>query len=368
MGGRYWDGDGNGYYDPIDRNSNGIWEPNEDMPEILGEVSYFTVYNDGVSALLRKFSENPQGIEVRQTLYTFPSSTSEEIKNAVFVRYEIVNRSATGLPVTDFIFSVQQDPDLGDTTDDMLYTDTLHNSVVAYNDGDDSQFGANPPAVYNTLLFGEPVTIPGVSFHDVNNNNIWDPGIDIAIDTAVIPLGYPFEPQLYPGAINSQMASSIPYMSEYPTQRLPKNSTEARFFSEGKNLNGVFLEPCTWAFGEVKGPVSCSTVNPVFIYSGNPVPGNSGWIGNTPTDAMTGLAFTKKTLEPGALFTYHTAIVVQRGSSALNSVSLTRAAVDTIFKRFGASYVHVLTSVKEEDSNIPKTWELSQNFLNPLTR
>lgn len=366
MGARYWDGDGNGFYDPIDRNSNGTWEPNEDMPEILGEVSYFTVYNDGVSAGLRKFSENPQGIEVRQTLYTFPSSTSEEIKNAVFLRYEIVNRSATGLPVTDFIFSVQQDPDLGDTIDDMLYTDTLHNSVVAYNDGDDSQFGANPPAVYNTLLFGEPVTIPGVSFQDMNNNNIWDPGIDIALDTAAIPLGYPFEPQLYPGAINSQMASSIPYMNEHPAQRLPKNSAEARFFSEGKNLNGDFLEPCTWAFGAVKGPVSCLTVNPVFIYSGNPVPGNSGWIGNTPTDAMAGLASTTKTLEPGALFTYHTAIVVQRGSSALNSVTLTRAAIDTIFKRFGAAYVHIPTSVKEENAEIPLTWELSQNFPNPF--
>lgn len=366
MGARYWDGDGNGYYDPIDRNSSGTWEPNEDMPEILGEVSYFTVYNDGVNAGMRKFSENPRGIEVRQTLYAFPSSTSEEIKNAIFVRYEIVNRSATGMPVTDFIFSVQQDPDLGVAIDDMIYSDSLHNSVVAYNDGDDSQFGANPPAVYNTLLFGEPVTIPGVSFFDLNNNNIWDPGIDVALDTAIVPLGYPFEPLLYPGAINSQMASSILYMSDHPTQRLPKNSTEARFFSEGKNLNGVFLEPCTWPFGDVKGPVDCLRVNPAFVYSGDPVPGNSGWIDDTPTDAMSGLASTMKTLEPGASFTYHTVIAVQRGSSALNSVTLTRAAVDTIFNRFGASYVHVLTSAKEENTEIPMTWELSQNFPNPF--
>ncbi|MBK7866183.1 MAG: hypothetical protein IPJ75_03840 [Ignavibacteriales bacterium] len=48
LGARYWDGNSNNIYDLIDLNQNGTWELNEDMPEFLGQVSYFTVYNDGV--------------------------------------------------------------------------------------------------------------------------------------------------------------------------------------------------------------------------------------------------------------------------------------------------------------------------------
>lgn len=365
MGARYWDGDGNGYYDPIDRNGNGIWEPNEDMPEILGEVSYFTVYNDGVSGSVRKFLEEPRGIEVRQTLYAWPSSERNEIKNAIFVRYEIANRTSLGQAITGFIFSTQQDPDIGEVYSDLISSDTLRNSMLIYNDGAGGLFGANPPAIYNTLLFGEPVYINGISYLDVNSNNMWDPGIDYPLDTAFVPLGYPFEPLIYPGAVNSQMAASVPYMSSHPTQGVPINSTQARYYMTGRNINGAFLEPCYWSFGSVRPPVNCETVNSLFIYSGDPV-ANTGWINNLATDALIGMASGKKSLEPGATFTYHTAIAVQRGSSALNSITLTRAAVDTIFKRLGASYTHIPTSVKEQTSELPKTWELSQNFPNPF--
>lgn len=365
MGARYWDGDNNGYYDPIDLNNNGIWEPNEDMPEILGEVSYFTVYNDGVSSSQRKFSENPLGIEVRQTLYAWPSSTSDEMRNAVFVRYEIVNRTTSMQPLTNFIFSTQHNVDIGDSINDLIHTDTLRNSIVTYNKGADGLFGANPPAVYNTLLFGEPVTIPGVSFFDVNQNNIWDPGIDLALDTAVIPLGYPFEPRIFPGAVNSQMAAAVQYINQYPTQSIPANSTEARNYMTGRNRIGELLQPCYWVFGSVAGPVNCELINPIFAYSGDPVSG-AGWINNIEMDAMTGMASGQKTLAPGAIFTFHTVMVVQRGNSPLNSLSLTRAAVDTIFNRLGASYTYVPVSIKSEGTETPATWELWQNFPNPF--
>ncbi|MBK7868153.1 MAG: hypothetical protein IPJ75_14880 [Ignavibacteriales bacterium] len=104
LGARYWDGNNNNIYDPIDLNQNGTWELNEDMPEILGEVSYFTVFNDGVDVSLRRYLESPKGIEIRQTIYAFPDSDSPAMQDAVFIRYEIVKKGNLSPKIDDIIF------------------------------------------------------------------------------------------------------------------------------------------------------------------------------------------------------------------------------------------------------------------------
>ena len=73
---------------------------------------------------------------------------------------------------------------MGEFTDDLYGTDTIRSSMYFYNDGSDGSFGVNPPAVFHTILFGQPVFVPGVSFTDVNNNGVYDPGVDIPLDTA----------------------------------------------------------------------------------------------------------------------------------------------------------------------------------------
>ncbi len=107
LGARYWDGNNNNVYDPIDLNQNGTWELNEDMPEILGDVSYFTVFNDGVDAGLRRYMESPKGIEIRQTIYAFPDSDSPSLRDAVFIRYEIIKKGNLTPEIQDFIFGIQ---------------------------------------------------------------------------------------------------------------------------------------------------------------------------------------------------------------------------------------------------------------------
>jgi hypothetical protein len=365
LGARYWDGNNNNVYDPIDLNQNGTWELNEDMPEILGDVSYFTVFNDGVDAGLRRYMESPKGIEIRQTIYAFPDSDSPSLRDAVFIRYEIIKKGNLTPEIQDFIFGIQSDPDLGDANDDLISTDTLRNSIVSYNDGEDPQYGANPPAIYNTILFGTPIYIPGISFTDINNNGTFENGIDTPLDTAIIPLGKPFDKLFYPGASNSGLRASQHYMQAHPTHGDPNNSQEVRNFMLGKNRIGEYLNPCTWAFGEVRGGVDCQVVNPVFIYSGDPVT-NSGWINNTPVDQRTTATTDRIPLNDQTTLTYHTAIIMGRGNTNKNSITVTKANVDTIFNRLGAKYHFIPTSSKETVFQLPGEYELSQNYPNPF--
>jgi hypothetical protein len=369
VGARYWDGNNNGIYDPIDYNNNGIWDINEDMPEILGEVSYYTVFNDGISRDLRRFFELPKGIEIRQTIYAFPSSDSPALRDAVFIRYEISKKGNISSDINDLIFAIQTDPDLGDSYDDLVMTDSLRNSIVCYNDGDDAQFGTNPPAIYNTMLFGQPMYIPGISFTDVNNNGRYDSGIDIDIDTATIPMGKPFSNLKYPGAINSGIRATQHYLQSHPTHGDPSNSIEARNYHEGRNRIGQFLNSCTWAFGQVLGGVDCSLVDPVYVYSGDPVM-VQGWINNSPNDQRIIAASNKiGVFSENNTLTYHTSIVMARGTSALNSITMTQFSVDTIFNKMGAKYTYVPTSIIDDlisQSDLPTVFELFQNYPNPF--
>jgi len=364
-GARYWDGNHNGIYDPIDLNNNGTWEPNEDMPEILGEISYYCVYNDGVPKEQRRFTEIPAGIEIRQTIYAFPNSPMEAVKDAIFIRYEIVNKGTVTPEISDAFFSAWTDTDLGDYTDDLFCTDSLRNSSFIYNDGNDAQFGVNPPAVFQTILFGEPVFIPGISFHDLNGNSIYDPGVDVALDTAIIPMGKPFQNKKIPGASNLGLTSSQHYMSSHPTHGDPNYSVELRNYQQGKQKTGLSIDPCTWGFGQFYGGIPCSTASKIFVYSGDPVT-NSGWLNNTPTDQRSMANSGPFNLAMGDTVTFHNAIVVGRGTDQLNSVTVTKARIDEIFTHFGAKYHYYPTGLDEKEFLVPQEFALWQNYPNPF--
>jgi len=63
-GAEFYDGDNDGIYNPIDKNFNGIWDRDEDMPMILGDETVWCVYNDGVPDSLRRLGVPPKYIEV----------------------------------------------------------------------------------------------------------------------------------------------------------------------------------------------------------------------------------------------------------------------------------------------------------------
>ena len=48
LGADFYDGDGDGTYNPVDLNGNGKWDENEDRPDLVGDITAWCVYNDGV--------------------------------------------------------------------------------------------------------------------------------------------------------------------------------------------------------------------------------------------------------------------------------------------------------------------------------
>ncbi len=94
LGARFYDGNGDGIYNPVDLNGNNVWDPTEDKPDIIGEAATWCIYNDGQTSRIRFAGVEPIGIEIRQSLFAYYSFSSTQLKDVIFIRYEIVN---TGL-------------------------------------------------------------------------------------------------------------------------------------------------------------------------------------------------------------------------------------------------------------------------------
>ncbi len=48
LGADFYDGDGDGIYNPVDFNSNEVWDPDEEKPNTLLDKTYWCVFNDGI--------------------------------------------------------------------------------------------------------------------------------------------------------------------------------------------------------------------------------------------------------------------------------------------------------------------------------
>ncbi|MBV6511238.1 MAG: hypothetical protein FMNOHCHN_00717 [Ignavibacteriaceae bacterium] len=283
IGADFYDGDGDGAYNPVDLNGNGKWDSNEDRPDLIGDVTAWTVYNDGVAKSLRRFTDvEPQGIEIRQTVFAFASKGV--VGNMLFIRYRIVNRGTVADKIDSVYFSVAADPDLGDYTDDLVGCDTTLSAGYVYNGGPDGQFGANCPTFLMDFFQGPVVYIPGETFVDANGNGEFDAG-ETPLTEAHNVRGVVMGIDTIPGAKNMPLTSFTQYMQSHPTHGDPNTRFELRnYLLGGVSKDGVPLDPCTWAFGN--GPANagvCATWDPKFMYSGKPEDG-TGWLNTTPID------------------------------------------------------------------------------------
>lgn len=335
LGADFYDGDGDGIYNPVDKNGNGEWDTDEDRPDLIGDETGWTVYYDGVAAGTRRWNTvNPVGIEIRQTIFGFASAGA--IGNILFVRYRFtyagLNDGSDADQLDNVYFGVWADPDIGGTSsaaaDDLVGSDIARNAGYVYNDGPDDDWGNNPPAFIIDFFSGPAVYIPGETFTDVDGDGEYTDGVDVPLDTAYSIQGQVKGIKEYPGAKNLGISSFVEYINGDPVLRDPNNAAEARNFMEGKvGITGEEPDPCNWAYGAVLGGVDCSTVNPNIWYNGDPVT-QRGWINTAVEDqrmmSNTGPFVLKKGEEKEIMVAY----VVGQGSSAINSITEARRIDD----------------------------------------
>ncbi len=347
-GAYFYDGDGDGVYNPVDLNGNGVWDETEDKPDILGDETVWTVYSDKIESADRNFSNvEPQGIEIRQTAWAY--ATSGDLGNIMFLRYSILNTGAVSQVHDSVYLGIWADPDLGDYKDDLVGNDTTLNAGFVYNDGDDPDFGIDPPAFLIDFFQG-PWEFTG-NPEDVAYNTR---GLLLGIDTIK-------------GAKNLGMDSFVHYMQSHPTQGDPDDEIQARNYLRGRNQKGDIVDPCNWQFGAVFGGENCLDIDGRFMYQGDPV-ALKGWLNTTPTDQRQMSNTGPFKLIAGQPVDVVVALVAGRGNSALASVKdakkIDRAA-QFVFQNnfnFPAPPPMVEPIIKTEDNAIELIWNTKPQF------
>lgn len=363
LGADFYDGDNDGVYFPVDKNGNGIWDSDEDRPDLVGDFTAWCVYNDGLADLFRKFNNvTPKGIEVQQTVFGFTSNYI--LKNALFIKYKITYKGSEAARLDSVYFSVACDPDLGNGADDFVGCDTVLNSGYVYNNGPDNIFGNNPPVFLVGLLQGPVQYIPNVTYSDKNNNDVFDKDIDIALKTAYNFKGSYIGIDTIPGAMNLPMVSFTEFIQSHPTLGDPSSVPELRYYMQGgTEKEGTPINPCTWSLGNGSSLTNCSNINPKFIYSGDPAIGK-GWINTTPTDQRFLLNTGSFTLEKNKPVTIIADYIIGDGGLGLVNISMAKAYA-TVLKNYYTTNYTTITDIKKEAEQV-KSYELQQNYPNPF--
>ncbi len=369
IGAKFYDGNADGIYNPVDLNGNGQWDPNEDRPDIIGDFTAWCAYNDGVPGSTRRYKNNPLGIEIHQTLFSYNNYNTADARSATFfVRYKIFNTGKVSQTLDSVYFGAWSDTDIGSIgdayMDDLAGCDTVNNAGYIYNDGDDADWGVNPPAHFIKILQGPYAYIPGVTFIDHNLNGDFDPGVDTPLDTAKNRRGPVLGVDLFPGAKNLGITSYMFYISSSIVQGDPANSREARNYLLGRAANGQLLNPCGW--GVVLGGVNCNLVNPIFAYSGDPVT-QVGWLSNFPSDYRQIVSTGPFKLKVGQPIDIIVAHIAARGVSSLNSVYWGKAYNNTLQQFYNSNFVSMPLSVEEEENLVLSDYKLYQNYPNPFS-
>jgi hypothetical protein len=363
QGADYYDGNHDGIYNPVDLNGNGKWDPNEDRPDLLGNITAWCVYNDGVPSDQRVYNDViPQGIEIQQTV--FAQKDSADLNNVVFVRYRIINRGIVANVLDSVFFCSTNDIDIGDNgAQDQGGCDTLLNTGYTYHAPNSItlKWGPNPPAEFVTIPQGPLSYIPGITFTDLNANGIYDPGIDTPIDTAYNYRGPLLGKAIFPGAKNLNISSSLKLYGGTD----PATKYEARYYLTGKDRQGNYFDPCSWGQGLVWGGVNCANINPLFMYSGDPIT-QTGWLDNSAEDTYGYLSTGPFKMEKDKPVDIIVANIVARGSDALNSITVAKNYASNIIKYCKSNFPNsILTGIRDISYTV-NNFRLDQNYPNPF--
>lgn len=237
-----------------DLNQNGVYDPDADAPDMLGDRISWCVINDGTDISVRSQSlqTDPIGLEVHQQVWAF--ARGDELGNVIFFRYRFINRAE--VPIEDLIISMWTDPDIGDATDDFIGCDTALSLGYCYNSGDDPVYGPNPPAFGIDFFQGPILESPG--------------------DTAYSYRGPWFGVDTIPNFRNLPMTAFTFYNNDPTGQtQFPSpgnNAVLARRYQEGGvDGEGTVIDPTIYGTGgQANDP-------PQYFFAGDPFT-QTGWL------------------------------------------------------------------------------------------
>ncbi len=319
LGADFYDGNGDGIYQAIDQNNNGVWDLTEDSPlKNCSNISY-SIYHDGnFSNWLYRFTDSrEQGIEIHQSLFTMDSSFLYS-ENAFFINYEIHNKNKNAVTLEDAYFMIYSDTDIGYGDDDLFGTDTLRNAIYTYNEGADNDYGENPPALFMDCIQSSQ-------------------------------------------ADAMKMRASSHYLCGDPAYEDPQNAAELRLYATGYNYDGERMDPCNDYYGSVYN-CDCENVNPVFAYSGNPII-DDGWIHTYACDLRLIASMGPFNLTPGEKVSFLIGYYAATGNGSEDAIVQTRKISDYYQEYFNP----VITSIEEnEQPGKEYTYSLGQNYPNPF--
>jgi len=326
LGADFYDGDGDGIYDPIDKNSNGEWDADEDCPDLLGDETVWCVYSDGIPSPQRRWNTVPiYGIEIRQTVFAFASAGA--IGNLIFVRYRFkyVGLEDPNEPdkMTDVYFGVWADVDIGQADIDVVGSDIPRNAGYTYDNMTDALYGNQPPCFMIDFFSGPVAYIPGETFIDMDGSGDYTPGVDTPLDTATSNRGQTIGVEEFPGAKNLPTSSFVLYINGDPNLNDPANKEEARNYILGTDRTGNIPDPCIFPFGGVFGGVDCTTVNPLFWFSGDPVT-RVGWVATINEDVRQMTNTGPFELVKNVVNEITVAYVVGQGINPLDAITVAR--------------------------------------------
>ena len=208
-GAPFYDAGGDGNYTPQFEDGLPILFPDADEPGIADadQVVWF-VANDLTDGAVRGLYGSPSmGLEMQATMWAY--ARTDPLGFVIFKRYKLIYTGTSDTPdgatIDSMFISQWSDPDLGSFGDDYIGTDPATSMMYVYNSTavDNAFRDANlpPPAAGYDFFAGPLVSqecaagtdvddclAAGGTYIDENTNLTYDPGVDVAVDTAIFDL------------------------------------------------------------------------------------------------------------------------------------------------------------------------------------
>lgn len=145
----------------IDANGDGIYNINDgDIPDMLGDQMHWYVCNDSIQNNHSVFRTSPLNVELQVTTWGYNGSyNGQNLQDVMFVKTLLINMGQSN--IENGYVGIWNDSDLGDGWDDWVGCDTTLNLGYSYNDGNDNEYGNDPPAQGITILQGPIIQSDG---------------------------------------------------------------------------------------------------------------------------------------------------------------------------------------------------------------